>query len=306
MQNQNNEKKPVSAKEKAYTRNIMIHSTIRLIVCILLTVICLLPIFIIVINATRPSGDIIKEGVSFIPGGSLVNNFNTLSDPNAGEGSFVVSFNLWAGYRNSLIIALCSTALSVFFSGLTAYGLTVYDFKLKKPATTFILAIMMIPTQVVSTGFLQFMVQIGLYDNYLPIILPAIASPSVVFFMLQYMRSSFPLEIVEASRIDGCGEFMTFIRIALPMLKPAFAVQAIFAFVSSWNNYYTPSMLLLSNKLEQRTMPMMVASILANDKVVDYGVKYLVVALSILPVVIVYLCLSKFIVKGVALGAVKG
>lgn len=293
-------------RDREYARKIIVQTVIRLVVCILLTIICLLPIYIIVINATRASSDIIKEGVTLIPGGSLIDNFNTLSDPDAGEGTFVATFSLWRGYANSLIISVCSTALTVFFSGLTAYGLTVYDFRLKKPATTFILMVMMIPTQVVSTGFLQFMVQIKLYDKYLPIILPAIAAPSVVFFMLQYMRSSFPIEIVEAARIDGCGEFKTFLTISMPMLKPAFAVQAIFAFVTSWNNYYTPSMLLLSNKLEQRTMPMMVASILANDKVVDYGVKYLVVALSVLPVVIIYLCLSKFIVKGVALGAVKG
>lgn len=193
-----------------------------------------------------------------------------------------------------------------FFSGLTAYGLVVYDFKLKKAATTFILAVMMVPMQVVSTGFLEFMVQIKLYDNFIPLIVPAVAAPAVVFFMLQYMKSSFPLEIVEAARIDGSGEFMTFIRIALPILKPAFAVQAIFQFVANWNNYYTPSMLLLSNKIEQRTMPMMVAGVLGNDKIVDFGVKYLVVILSILPIVVIYLCLSKFIVKGVALGAVKG
>ena len=204
------------------------------------------------------------------------------------------------------MIAACSTVLTVIFSALTAYGLTVYDFKLKKFATTFILAVMMIPMQVVSTGFLQFMIQIGLQDNYLPLILPAIAAPSTVFFILQYMKSSFPLEIVEAARIDGSGEFRTFITIALPMLKPALAVQAIFAFVASWNNYYTPSMILISSNFEQKTMPMMVAGILAMDKVNDYGVNYLAIALSILPVVIIYLCLSKFIVKGVALGAVKG
>lgn len=284
----------------------MLQSVLRTVICILITIICLLPIYIIVINSTRASNDIIGNGVSLLPGGSLIDNFNTLNDPEAGEGLYVQTFSLWRGYANSLIISVFSTALTVFFSGMTAYGLTVYDFRLKKAATTFILMIMMIPTQVVSTGFLQFMVQIKLYDSYIPIILPAIAAPSVVFFMLQYMRSSFPAEIVEAARIDGCGEFMTFLRISLPMLKPAFAVQAIFAFVTSWNNYYTPSMLLISDKMSQRTMPMMVASILSNDKIVDYGVKYLVVCLSILPVVIVYLCLSKFIVKGVALGAVKG
>ena len=284
----------------------MIQSIIRLVVCIIITIICLLPIYILIINSTRSSSDIIAQGVSLLPGGSLIDNISTLNDPTAANGTYVRSFQMWVGYGNSLLIAVSSAALTVFFSGVTAYGLTVYDFKLKGFATTFILAVMMIPTQVVSTGLLQFMVQIHLNDNYIPLILPAIAAPQVVFFMLQYMKSSFPLDIVEAARIDGCGELRTFLQISLPILKPAFAVQAIFAFVTSWNNYYTPSMLLISSKPEQRTMPMMVTYVLNNDKVTDFGVNYLVVAISIIPVVIVYLCLSKFIVKGVALGAVKG
>lgn len=289
-----------------YRRSIMIQSIIRLVVCIIITIICLFPIYILIINATRSSSDIIMQGVSFLPGGSLIDNINTLNDPEAANGAYVRSFQMWTGYANSLIIAVSSAVLTVFFSGVTAYGLTVYDFKLKGFATTFILMVMMIPTQVVSTGLLQFMVQIHLNDNYIPLIVPAIAAPQVVFFMLQYMKSSFPLDIVEAARIDGCGELRTFLQISLPILKPAFAVQAIFAFVTSWNNYYTPSMLLISSKPEQRTMPMMVTYVLNNDKVTDFGVNYLVVAISIIPVVIVYLCLSKFIVKGVALGAVKG
>ncbi len=289
-----------------YRRSILIQSIIRLVVCIIITIIALFPIYILVINSTRASSDIIMQGVSLIPGGSLIENFKTLFDPTAANGTYVRSFQMWTGYANSLIIAVSSAVLTVFFSGVTAYGLTVYDFKLKGFATTFILAVMMIPTQVVSTGLLEFMVQIHLNDNYIPLILPAVAAPQVVFFMLQYMKSSFPLDIVEAARIDGCGEFRTFLQISLPILKPAFAVQAIFAFVTSWNNYYTPSMLLISSKPEQRTMPMMVTYVLNNDKVTNFGVNYLVVAISIVPVVIVYLCLSKFIVKGVALGAVKG
>lgn len=295
-----------NSSDKAYRRNIMIQSTIRLIVCIIITIISLLPIYIIIINATRASANIIDSGVSLIPGGNLIENYKTLRNPDILNGAYTDTYNVWIGYRNSLIIAGFSTILTVFFSGLTAYGLTVYDFKLKGFATTFILAIMMIPMQVVSTGFLEFMVKLKLYDNYLPLILPAIAAPSTVFFMLQYMKSSFPLDIVEAARIDGCGEFRTFMQISLPIFKPAFAVQAIFAFVSSWNNYYTPSMLLLSGKLSQRTMPMMVAAVMGNDKATDYGVNYLAVALSVLPVIVIYLALSKFIVKGVALGAVKG
>lgn len=298
-------KNGTSTSERAYRRKILVHSTLRLIVCILLTIICLLPIYILLVNSTRESTDIAQNGITFIPGTYLINNLQNLFDPDYQNGILTNGFNLGYGYLNSFIIAISSAALSTFFSGLTAYGLTVYDFKLKKAATTFILAIMMIPMQVVSTGFLQFMIQIKLTDTYIPIILPSIAAPAVVFYMLQYMKSSFPLEIVEAARIDGCGEFHTFLSIALPILRPAFAVQAIFTFVSAWNNYYTPSMILLSNKLEQRTMPMMVQAIISNDKVSDYGIRYLVICLSIIPVVVVYLILSKFIIAGVALGGVK-
>ena len=291
---------------KAYRRNLMIHSTIRFIVCVLLTIICLLPIYIIIINSTRTTAEIIESGFSFLPGTGLVENFKMLGDGTKNKGFFVEAFNVLEGYRNSLIIAGCSTVLTVFFSAMTAYGLTVYDFKLKKFATAFILAVMMVPMQVVSTGFLQFMAKMNLLNNYLPLILPAIAAPSVVFFMLQYMRSSFPLDIVEAARIDGCGEFRTFMQISLPIFKPAFAVQAIFAFVASWNNYCTPSMIIVNGKREMKTMPMMVQALLNNNLITEFGVRYLAILLSILPVVVIYLALSKFIVKGVALGAVKG
>lgn len=296
----------MAAELKDYTKSIKIQQVIRFVVCVLLMIIVLLPIWVILMNATREHQAIQGNGFALVPGGNLIKNFKALSNPSAGNGVYVRSFNLWIGYRNSLIIAGSSTLLSIFFSGATAYGLSVYEFKLRQVARSIILAVMMVPTQVVSVGMLNFMLKIHWTDNYAPLILPAIAAPSVVFFMLQYMQSSFPLDIVEAARIDGSGEFRTFIQIALPMLKPAFAVQAIFAFVTSWNNFYTPSMLLLSGDLKMKTMPMMVSTILGIRRSINYGVNYLVVMLSVLPVVIIYICLSKFIVRGVALGAVKG
>lgn len=272
----------------------------------LLTIICLLPIYIILMNATRDSSEIIKNGISLIPGTSVIQNFQNLTDPNYANGVYYRTFNLLIGYRNSLFIAGTTTLLSVFFSAMTAYGLTVYDFKGKKFATTFILMVMMVPTQVVSTGFLEFMASIKLLNNYIPLIIPAIAAPPTVFFMLQYMKSSFPLDIVEAARIDGCSEFRTFMQISLPIFKPAFAVQAIFAFVANWNNFYTPSMLLVNGDANMRTMPMMVAGVMGLSTTTDYGVQNLAVVLSIIPIIVIYLLLSKFIIKGVALGAVKG
>jgi multiple sugar transport system permease protein len=164
---------------------------------------------------------------------------------------------------------------------------------------------MMVPVQVTSTGFVQFMTKIGLSGSYIPLIIPAIANPAVIFFLVSYMKSNFPYSIVEAARIDGCNEFRTFVTISLPMMKPAIAVQAIFAFVQNWNNYYTQSMILMSAKAKWKTIPMMIQALMNNHQKIDYGVNYVAITLSILPIVIIYLFLSKFIIAGVSLGGVK-
>ena len=165
--------------------------------------------------------------------------------------------------------------------------------------------VMMVPTQVTALGFVRLMASMGFKDSFIPLTVPAIASPVVFFFMIQYMKSSLPLEVIEAARIDGAGEFYAFNRIVLPMMKPAIAVQAIFTFVSSWNNYFLPALILDSKK--KLTMPILIAQLRSADFMkFDMGQVYLLIALAIFPVVIVYLCLSKFIVRGVALGSVKG
>ncbi len=283
-----------------YTASLKRKSVILTIWFIILTIICLLPIYILIVNATR-SNSAIANGISFIPGGHLSKNIKTLFK----DINYNTVFNVWIGYKNSLLITGISTVFTVFFSATTAYGIHVYDFKLKEISYTVILLVMMVPMQVTSAGFVAFMLKLHLTDTYWPLILPAIAAPAVVYFMRSYMKSSFPLDIVEAARIDGCSEFRTFISIAIPMMKPAIAVQAIFAFIASWNNFYTPNMILVSSKFKQKTLPMMVSAIQASDKFTDYGAIYLAIALSILPIVIVYVILSKFIIAGVALGGVK-
>lgn len=287
---------------KSNSQAIKIRTTLVTIVMVILAIIALLPIYVLIVNSTRDHYDITSNGMTLIPKLHLFDNIKTLNQWTA-EGK--VAYDAATGYLNSAIIAFSTTILTVVFSGMTAYGIVVYDFRLKNAAYTFILAIMMIPAQVTSVGFYQFMSKLGLTDNYLPLILPAVAAPSVVFFMRQYMKSSFPLEIVEAARIDGCGEYRTFFTIGIPMMKPAFAVQAIFAFVANWNNFYMPSMILISRKQNQLTLPMMVNTILSNDKLADYGAQYAAIMLSIIPVVVVYFIFSRFIVEGVALGGVK-
>jgi multiple sugar transport system permease protein len=278
----------------------MVKSAAIYIVLILLTLICLIPIWILVVNATRLHNDIIGN-VTLIPGTHLFKNIKTLRT-NTLYSKF---FNPLRGMLNSLIIAGGCSALTVFLSGLTAYGLVVYDFKLKGPAFVFILAVMMVPTQVTAVGFMNLLIQMNLLDSYIPLIVPAIAAPAIVFFMRQYMLSSFPLDIIEAARIDGSNEFRTFLTISIPMMKPAFAVQAIFAFIQKWNDYYTQSIVLVSGKKEQLTMPMMVQKVISIDRSPDAGANYAAIFLSIVPVVVIYIILSKFIIGGVAAGGVK-
>lgn len=269
------------------------------IVCILLTLVCLVPLYLMIVNACRGHNAILQSPVSLIPGSNFVENMKNITTQSP-------QWDLLRGYRNSLIIAAGSTILTVFFSAMTAYGLTVYQFKVRDGAYTLILAVMMIPIQVTSTGFVQFMVgTLGLADSFIPLIVPAIAAPAIVFYMRQYMKSSFPLDIVEAARIDGCSEFRTFISIAIPMMKPAIAVQAIFSFVTSWNNYFIPSLILTDDK--KKTLPVLIANLRSADFLkFDMGQVYMMIAFSIFPVILVYLILSKHIVQGVALGSVKG
>ena len=285
-----------------YTRKVMIKSIVIMAVLVLITIIVLAPIYILFVNATRDPQAITNHPLSFIPGTSFIRNIKeTINLNKIGK----ISYSAWIGYRNSFFITVSATALCIFFSALTAYGLVIYDFKLSTPAYTFILAVMMVPVQVTSVGFVQFMGKLKLTDTYWPLIVPAIAAPAIVFYMRQYMKANFPTEIVEAARIDGSGELSTFVRIAIPMLKPAVGVQAIFCFIANWNNFYTPSMILISREFKQYTMPMMVESILSNDKLSDQGVRYCAIVLSILPIIIIYCCLSRLIVDNVAEGGVK-
>jgi len=165
--------------------------------------------------------------------------------------------------------------------------------------------VMMIPTQVTALGFLNLIDDMNLMDSFIPLVVPAIAAPATFFYMKQYMESTLPLAIIEAARIDGSGEFRTFNTIVLPMMKPAIAVQAIFTFVQNWNNYFTPALVLKTDK--KKTLPILIAQLRSADWLkFDMGQVYVMIAFSIFPVIVVYLILSKFIVSGVALGSVKG
>jgi multiple sugar transport system permease protein len=166
------------------------------------------------------------------------------------------------------------------------------------------MGIMMIPAQITLIGFYQMVYSIHMTNHLSMLILPAIASPSMVFFMRQYMKPALSLEIVQSARIDGAKEFYIFNRIALPIMKPAIATQAIFTFVTSWNNLFTPLVLLTDQK--KYTLPIMISLLRGDIYKTEYGSIYLGLTLTALPLIVAYLLLSKYIIAGVALGSVKG
>ncbi|MCF2570292.1 carbohydrate ABC transporter permease [Mediterraneibacter glycyrrhizinilyticus] len=265
------------------------------VVLILLSFLCLFFFYILIVNATRSHADL-QKGFSAIPGSYFLENLKNV----ANDGSFP----MFRGILNSLIVSSCSAALCTYFSSLTAYGLYAYDFKIKKAAFTFIMAILVMPTQVTAMGFLRLITNMGMYDSLLPLIIPSIASPAVFYFMYSYLQSSLPLSLVEAARIDGSGEFRTFNRIVLPIMKPAIAVQAIFSFVGSWNNYFVPALVIQSK--DKMTVPILIATLRGADYMnFDMGKIYMMITVAIVPIIIVYLLLSKYIIAGVTLGGVK-
>ena len=264
------------------------------VVCIVLAILSILPFWIMIVNATRSTTQIQQHAISLIPSTYALKNFNVLMDK---------SFEPLQGFLNSLTISTCATACAVYFSTLTAYALVIYKWKWRDAFFSFIMAIMMIPAQVSIIGFMNFMMKINLYDSYWPLIIPAIAAPSTVYFMKQYMTSALSVEIIEAARIDGSGEFATFNKIALPLMKPAMATQAIFAFIASWNNLYTPTMMITNNR--KYTLPMFVQSLKSDVIRIDYGFVYVGLTLTVFPLLVVYFAFSKYIIAGVALGGVK-
>lgn len=285
----------IEANETKKGMGIHARRILAYVVLILVSFLCLFWFYVLFVNATRSHGELTK-GFTPIPSTYLLKNW---------QGVMAGTLPIVRGMFNSLFVALCSAALCTYFSTMTAYAIHVYDFKIKKFMFTFIMAVMTIPTQVTALGFLQLVSDMKLEDNFIPLIVPAIAAPVTFFYMKQYMESALPLSLVEAARIDGSGEFRTFNTIVLPLMKPAIAVQAIFTFVSSWNNYFTPALILHNDKM--KTLPILIAQLRSADFLkFDMGQVYVTIAFSIFPVIVVYLILSKFIVQGVAMGSVKG
>lgn len=276
-----------------YTTKTRIARFFVYIILIILLAICILPLWILIVNSTRTTAQI-QQGISFIPGSNLIVNWKNLTNR---------GFSISRGFFNSAFISVCVTVLTVYFSMMFAYAIHVYDFSYKKLLYAFVVMLVMLPTQVSVIGFYRYMSALKLTNSYIPLILPAIAAPGSIFFAKQYLDAVIVRDLIDAARIDGCGEITIFHKIMMPIAKPGAVTMGIFAFVASWNNFFVPFIMLSKAKLY--TLPMLVQTLRGDTYRTEYGSIYLGLSVSIVPIIIVYAIFSKYIVNGISMGAVK-
>ncbi len=263
------------------------------IVLLAILVLTIVPIWLLLVNATRSTTEI-QQGLSVLPSTHLIENYRILLSK---------GLNLPRGFANSLLVAVASTAIAVYFSMLTAYGLVVYEFRARTAVSNFIVALVLIPTQLSIVGFYQYMSKLGLTDNYVSLILPLIANASGVFFCKQYLESMMMQDLIDAARIDGASELSIFHLIMMPLAVPGAATLGIFTFVASWNNFFNAFILITS--IEKYTLPMLVQTLRGDVYRTEYGAIYLGLAITIVPILIIYALFSRYIVSGIAMGAIK-
>lgn len=274
-------------KEKVKTK-----LTLTYLFLIFLAVISILPFYSMIIGCTHDNAAL-ATSFQLLPGKYLAANFERLNS----------NVNIFRGILNSLFIAVVYTAISTYVGALTAYGFAKYRFRGNKILFWIVLGTMMLPGQLGIIGYFQLMNDIKLLDNYLALILPSFATPVMVYWNRQYIDAYVPDELIESARVDGCNEFKIFNKIIFPVIIPGVATQAIFTFVQSWNTYVQPSILLFTQ--EKFTLPVLVQQMQGVYKT-DYGVVYLGVTMSVIPILIMFMFCSKKILESSMAGAVKG
>ncbi|MFD1676643.1 carbohydrate ABC transporter permease [Alicyclobacillus fodiniaquatilis] len=276
---------------KRYKLRRSLGRTIIYVLLIILAAICILPFYSMLISSTHTNQDISTKLLLW-PGNQFVNNYERLMG----------TINVWRGFLNSLIITVSSTVLTLYFSALTAYGFSKYDFKYKNLFFALILGTMMIPGELGIIGFFQQMNSFHMLNTYWPLILPGIANAFGTFFLKQICDTAVSHEILESARMDGCGELKAFHRLVLPMMLPSIATFGIFAFIGTWNSFLTPMIILFNNNMQP--LPVMVAMTRGQFST-DYGAQYVGILISVIPIMVLFAALSKKIMNNISAGALK-
>ena len=276
-----------------YKHKLYFSKTFLYILMIFFALVAIVPVYVMLINATR-TNEQINLGLSLLPGTAAMENWGILTSR---------GFQISQGFWNSAFLALSTTIIGVYFSSMTAYALQVYKFKGRNFLWGVVLVTIMIPGSLSFIGFYQFIAKLKLLDSYIPLIVPAIASVGTILFLKQYFDSVLSIDLIEASRIDGAGEYTTFHIVILPVIVPALATQCIFSFVGCWNNFMGPFVLL--SDMKKYTLPMLVQMLRTDIYRTEFGAIYLGIAVSLIPILVFYAFMSRYIISGIMMGSVK-
>ncbi len=258
---------------------------------LLISLVSIIPFYFIISMATHTSSEIYRGDV-FLFGGRFLDNMAT-----------IIKGNFLKYYWNSFISSLLSGVLCVLVSSMGAFGIHVYKFRAKGFMTSFIVATMMVPSQIGLIGYTIEMRNLNLTNTLAPLVFIWGASAYGVFFMMQYMKSSVPREMIESSRIDGCGEMRIFFYIVIPLIRAAVGTLFMLIFLWSWNNFLMPSTILTD--ATKFTIPIGIQT-LATAYTQDWGARGAALTISIVPLLLIFAFGSKYFIKGLAAGAVKG
>lgn len=267
-----------------------------LILLSIFAVFCLAPFVFLVISSLRPGVEMIRQGIS------LNIDFSALNFKNYGlllEGKDGIYLS-W--YFNSVMITILQTVLSLILTSMAGYAFAMYDFKGKNALFIIVLIVMMIPVEILILPLYQLSINADLIDTYWGVILPFVVAPTSIFFFRQYCNS-LPKELLDAGRIDGCGEFKIFFKIMVPLMKPAFGAMGILQAMSSWNSFVWPLIALRSN--DMLTLPIGLQSLMT-----PYGNNYDMLfpgaVMSVIPIIILFILNQKAFISGLTVGGVKG
>ncbi len=252
------------------------------------SLISIFPLYFMIVSATNTSPDIL--GARLLPGTALLDNWKHLFEQQ----------NVPSALGYSTLYAVSTTVLALILSSLAGYGFEIFHSRGKDRLMSFLLLAMMIPFAATMIPLFQLFANFDMTNSAIAVILPAIATPFLVMLFRQSART-FPHEILEAARIDGLSELTIFFRIFLPTMKATYAAAGVITFMSAWNSFLWPKVILVNNTYQ--TMPMLLANLRAGY-VIDHGVIMLAVTLASLPTMLIFLVLQRSFAEGIT-GAIK-
>ncbi len=265
--------------------------TLMWVCLIIISILSLFPFYMMIVMSTYFNEDLFK-GIPLLPSDYLVENLQT-----------VFRSDFLRVYGNSLVVSITAVVLALFTSTLIGYAIAKFKFRGRHLLQTFVIVSMMVPTQVGLIGYIIEMRHIGVGNTLWPVILVWMAFPFGAFFMIQFMRDSVPNDLLECARIDGCSEPGILLRIVLPIIKPGLATMATMVFLWSWNNYLLP--LVTINKADWFTLPLFISNLGMVHRT-DYAARMAALAMTTVPVLILFILGSRTFMKGLTAGAVKG